>query len=294
MSSRSRISATFLCFLGFVLGLQALPLLCHRRELLVKTLSGVTAIATASPAFSEEELMISLESAAAQLWNGEADPLSHRLNYPHPGLRKRASPVTSFGSDLETVADALVRGMKTNASMTVQYGIDARIIVLKGIAAPNGSSFVQSNDVPITVFCNPTILARSNEDKMIQWREYCLVVANTVVWPKEEHPKPETPGSKLASKTHQALLEVDLLRDSEVEVAAQDITGKPIRISLSGETSQAFQHELDHLNGILIVDHAGLEDLPPGIAFLEEPFHAVRQKKTFERSIYQGNGPLYY
>jgi len=293
MSSRSRISAfLFFFFLGFVLGLQELPL-CGRRELLVKTLSGVTAIATASPALSEEQSPISLESAAVQLRNGEADPLSDRLNYPHPGLRKLASPVTSFGSDLETVVDALVRVMETNASTTVQYGIDARIIVLKGVTAPNGSSLVRTN-VPITVFCNPTILARSSEDKMVQWREYCLVVANTVVWPEGENPKPETPGSKLSSKTHQALLEVDLLRDLEVEVAAQDITGKPIRISLSGEASRAFQHELDHLNGILIVDHAGLEDLPPGIAFLEEPFHAVRQKKAFERSIYQGNGPLYY
>ena len=129
---------------------------------------------------------------------------------------------------------------------------------------------------------------------MLQWREYCLVLGSNIVWPEGEEPSAKTPSSVLSRGSNQNLLEVDLLRDETVEVAAQDITGKPIRIALQGEASRAFQHELDHLNGILIVDHASLDELPPGIAFLEEPFHAVRQKRAFERPIYQGNGPLYY
>ena len=281
------------CFLSFFDGLVfallpkaseylTTPLLDSRRQVLTKSISGTIAIATAStvpPVFAsndEDNPLLSLESAATQLRDGGNDPLSHRLNYPHSGLRRRASPVTSFGSDLETIVNALIQVMETDASTTVQYGIDARIIILKGVAAPNGSSFYKpdggNSNVPITVFCNPNILSRSSEDKMVQWREYCLV----------------------GGSSQQQLLEVDLLRDETVEVAAQDITGKPIRIALGGEASRAFQHELDHLNGILIVDHAGLNELPSGIAFLEKPFHASRQKKAYERSIYQGNGPLYY
>lgn len=307
------ISLCILCFEARVLGLAphtsketASTLVLGRRKILAKTFS--SAIATAAsqsivlPTFalkSEENPLLSLESAAAQLRDGENDPLSNRLNYPHPGLRRIAAPVTSFGKDLETVVDALVCGMETNASTPVQYGIDARIIILKGVAAPNGSSYYKPDrsnggEIPITVFCNPNILSRSSEDKMLQWREYCLVLGSNIVWPEGEEPSAKTPSSVLSRGSNQNLLEVDLLRDETVEVAAQDITGKPIRIALQGEASRAFQHELDHLNGILIVDHASLDELPPGIAFLEEPFHAVRQKRAFERPIYQGNGPLYY
>jgi len=72
------------------------------------------------------------------------------------------------------------------------------------------------------------------------------------------------------------------------------VAGKPIRMALKGEASRAFQHELDHLDGILVVDHASLGELPGGVASLESPYHAARQKKAFARSTYQGNGPLYY
>lgn len=272
-------------------------------------LSGVMGIASMPQNAIGSSDLISLESAALQLSRDDSQQqqlllpiLSHRLNYPHPGLRKKASPVTSFGTrNLEILVEALVQTMETSSTTPTQYGIDARIIVLKGVEAPNPSStysvVVDDNDnkgVPITVFVNPTILARSTEDKMVPWKEYCLVVGTEIVWPEGEAPKPETPGSSMVWNAQQSLLEVDLLRDETVEIAAQDIAGKPIRMSLSGEASRAFQHELDHLNGILIVDHAGLEDLPPAIAFLEEPLHKIRQARAFDRSVYQGNGPLYY
>ena len=71
---------------------------------------------------------------------------------------------------------------------------------------------------------------------MAGWREVCLVLP---------------PG-----------LEVELLRDETLEVRAQDVRGVPFSTALSGEAARAFQHELDHLDGILIVDHAALDELP--------------------------------
>jgi peptide deformylase len=284
------------------------PSLCDRRKALAKSWFGVIAsgaifptasAAAAQPTFTNQQingnnnngdllLLRSLEVAAVELRNGE-DPFANRLNYPHPGLRKRASPVTAFGSDLEAVVDALVRTMETDATTTVQYGIDARIIILRGAASPN-------NDGSSKVFVNPNILVRSSEDKMVSWKEHCLTVGSRdLVWPEGEAPSVSAPASTLRRDSKRELLEVDLLRDDFVEVAAQDyVTGRPIRMVLQGEASRAFQHELDHLDGILIVDHAFMEDLPPGIAFLEEPYHAARQKRAFARSTYQGNGPLYF
>lgn len=79
----------------------------------------------------------------------------------------------------------LVADMKSNAITALQYGVDARIIVLRGPASPRST--------PI-VFVNPSILSRSAEEKMLAWREICLVL-----------PPP---------------LEIELLRDDVVEVAA--------------------------------------------------------------------------
>ena len=268
-----------------------------RRKVLVNTLSGVasaivsttvpTVVVASAPAGAENsagvnELQqvdlrgVSMRSkaTAAPLLSVESAALANTLRkmrlYPDPCLRRIASPVDKFGGELEKVADLLVAGMKSNATAAVQYGIDARIVVLKGSASPDSS--------PI-VFVNPNILSRSSEDKMLQWREFCLVVD----------------AADIISDTNLAtILEIDLLRDEIVEVAAQDITGRPIRKALSGEAARAFQHELDHLDGILIIDHASLSELPASIAKLEAPYHAARQRRAFERNIFQGNTPLYW
>jgi peptide deformylase len=212
--------------------------------------------------------LLSVESAAL------ANTLGAIRLYPDPSLRRIASPVNKFGAELEKVADLLVAGMKSNATTAVQYGIDARIVVLKGSASPDLDSS------PI-VFVNPNILSRSSEDKMVQWREFCLVVGVVDIL-SDSDTNPTT------------ILEIDLLRDEVVEVAAQDITGRPIRKALSGEAARAFQHELDHLDGILIIDHASLSELPASIAKLEAPYHAARQRRAFQRNTYQGNTPLYW
>lgn len=56
-------------------------------------------------------------------------------------------------------------------------------------------------------------------------------------------------------------------------------------ILLAGEPARAFQHELDHLNGVLIIDHAALDELPAPIREREEPFHDLRQRRAFQRSL---------
>ena len=194
----------------------------------------------------------------------KADTIGQMGLYPDPLLRRVGSPVLrsettgAFDAAVGKVADMLIAEMKSNAITALQYGVDARIIVLRGPASPRSTP---------TVFVNPTILSRSAEERMVPWREICLVLP---------------PG-----------LEVDLLRDEVVEVRAQDVTGVPFSITLRGEAARAFQHELDHLDGILIVDHAGLDELPSGVQALERPFHAERQRRAFERRVYQGE-QLYF
>ena len=197
--------------------------------------------------------------------------LGPMAKYPDPILRHTASPVTEFDDpDLDFVVDLLLGGMKTNSTTALQYGIDARIVILRGPASPLPFG------TPL-VLINPNVLSRSSEDKMVSWIEYCGDIPVAV--DQEGTAKP---------------LEVELLRDEVVEVAAQDIRGLPIRKALGGKAARAFQHELDHLDGLLIIDHSGLDELPESIAREEAPYHAARQRRAFERRVYQGNGPLYW
>ena len=46
-----------------------------------------------------------------------------------------------------------------------------------------------------------------------------------------------------------------VIRPSEIDIEAQDRYGKPIKLHLKGLTAKIFQHELDHLDGKLFIDH---------------------------------------
>ncbi len=53
-------------------------------------------------------------------------------------------------------------------------------------------------------------------------------------------------------------------RSVKVSLEASDITGKKFRVGASGLLAQVFQHETDHLNGVLFIDTAeNVEDIPP-------------------------------
>ena len=240
--------ATHLCYLVLV----------PRREFLSKTF--VTSSAAAVVALQPSSALA--DEPGADVWHAtpqegtalslrtvylaaQSNTLGQMAVYPDPILRRVASPVIDFGPSVDKVANLLIDGMKTNSTTALQYGIDARIMVLKGPASP------LADGAPL-ILINPNVLARSGEDKMVLWTEYC---------------------GKFVPTDGVKVLEVELLRDEVVEVAAQDLRGIPVRKSLRGEAARAFQHELDHLDGLLIIDHAGLDELPKDIAELQRPFH---------------------
>ena len=49
----------------------------------------------------------------------------------------------------------------------------------------------------------------------------------------------------------------DVTRPASVTLEAQDAEGKPFRLEASGLVARAIQHEIDHLDGILFLDHLG-------------------------------------
>lgn len=164
----------------------------------------------------------SLTEAAKSL--GGVSRVMPMAKYPDPMLRMSARPVEDsmfHKSELQLFTEALKTTAATEGAVGLaasQLGVDARIIVLDPTISER------------TIFINPTIIERSSESNMRWWRERCLVLPPDVL--------------------------VTLLRDARIKVEASDINGNVFSQIMEGEAARAFQHELDHLNGVLIIDHA--------------------------------------
>jgi peptide deformylase len=148
-------------------------------------------------------------------------PRLHILVAPHPSLKSRARPVTP--ADAETVR-ALVPKML--ATMYDAPGI--------GLAAPQVGvalrlavvDLMRDNKPAPMVLVNPAIVASSPETAVRE--EGCLSL----------------PGQY-----------ADVERPAAVTVRYQDEAGATHEVTADGLLAACLQHELDHLDGVLFVDH---------------------------------------
>ncbi|MFH1639889.1 MAG: peptide deformylase [Chloroflexota bacterium] len=136
--------------------------------------------------------------------------------YPDPVLRRRAKRVPSTDGSVQKIIDDMI------ATMHTANGV--------GLAAPQiGLSLriavLQMPEEELIVLINPEMVKRRGEREI---EEACLSL----------------PG-------YRGLLK----RSESVTVKAKDRRGKEIRLKATGLLSQALEHELDHLNGILYFDH---------------------------------------
>ncbi|MFC2821175.1 MAG: peptide deformylase [Spirochaetales bacterium] len=73
----------------------------------------------------------------------------------------------------------------------------------------------------------------------------------------------------------------DVVRPSKVIIKAQDADGKEFTLKASGLLARVIQHEYDHLNGVLFIDHLSDEEKRKAI----NDFEKANRKKTSGRSI---------
>lgn len=136
--------------------------------------------------------------------------------YGDPVLRKIASPVTRFNSQLSRLLDDMIETMLEAEGIGLaapQVGISKRIIVVK-------------DDTKIIELINPEIIFAEGE---IIELEGCLSL----------------PG-----------LYGEVARQATVGVKGQNREGNSIQIIGEEILSRALQHEIDHLDGILFIDRA--------------------------------------
>ena len=147
-------------------------------------------------------------------------PILRILTAPHPFLKKKALPVTVFDAALaQTLRDMLdtMYDAKGIGLAAVQVGIAQRMLVMDVGEDDGGGPHI---------IINPVITWLSEE--MSSYNEGCLSVPS-----------------------HYS----DVARPAEVKITYQDPTGAPHSLHARGLLSTCLQHEMDHLDGILFVDH---------------------------------------
>jgi peptide deformylase len=148
--------------------------------------------------------------------------LAQIRQYPDPVLRMRANEVESFDDDLRRLVERMT-GLMQDANGVglagTQVGVLRRAFVLK----------LHAEDEP-RAFVNPEIVDRSEET--LTDDEGCLSLIGITI-PVE--------------------------RALGVTVEAKDETGKDVRVELEEHAARVAQHELDHLDGILILDRTTAE-----------------------------------
>ncbi len=145
------------------------------------------------------------------------------VHYPNPVLREKAKPIEVFDEALSTLADDMAETMYAAPWVGLaapQVAENRRLFIID----------IASEDEPsaLHMFINPELSAREGTQV---WQEGCL----------------SFPG-----------ITEDIERAERVTVRAQDVHGEVFELSAEGLLAVAIQHELDHLDGVLMIDHLGL------------------------------------
>ena len=136
-----------------------------------------------------------------------------------PVLRQKAAPVAAVDDAVRRLVEDLFETMHAAHGVGLaanQIGVARRVAVVD----------VGEEDPPPLVLINPVIIERAPESEVAE--EGCLSI-------------PEIFG--------------DVKRAARIVVEALDVNGQPQRVEATAYKARAIQHEIDHLDGILFLDH---------------------------------------
>ncbi|WP_174234491.1 peptide deformylase [Sulfitobacter sp. SK012] len=144
------------------------------------------------------------------------------LLHPDPRLKKACAPVVDLTDELRSLADDMLSTMYDAPGVGLaapQVGVLSRLIVLDCVKAEG------ETPRPLIMF-NPKIVGVSEE--MNTYEEGCLSIPEQFA---------------------------DVTRPAEVEVTWMDRDGKEMREEMDQLWATCVQHEIDHLDGKLFIDH---------------------------------------
>ncbi|MEW6519538.1 MAG: peptide deformylase [Thermodesulfobacteriota bacterium] len=142
------------------------------------------------------------------------------IKYPHPLLRKKASPITEFNDELRQLVADMAETMYAAPGVGLaanQIGVLLQIVVID--VSPREE---KNKLIPLI---NPEIL--EGEGSVID-EEGCLSVVDYAA---------------------------NVERFSHIRVRARDLDGREVEFTADGWFARVIQHEVDHLDGKLFIDH---------------------------------------
>jgi peptide deformylase len=159
--------------------------------------------------------------------------LAQIRQYPDPALRLRANDVEDVGDAVAELVERMTRLMQEARGVGLaapQVGVLRRVLV-----------YQTSDEVPVVALVNPRVTASSDEQEVSDEGCLSLGAASVVV-----------PVSRPVSMT--------------VEAVTPD--GEQLTVEADGLEARVIQHELDHLDGVLIIDRTSPEDRRQALAQL--------------------------
>jgi peptide deformylase len=183
---------------------------------------------------------VAVADESGQVRNEKLDPeaearrrlaLAQIRQYPDPVLRMQAREVEEFDGDLTRLVERLehlVRDANGLGLAATQVGVLRRVFV-----------FLPDPEEDPVALVNPRLTVTSDERESDS--EGCLSLQGVVI-PVERH--------------------------ARVTIEAQDPQGNDLRLELEGLPARIIQHELDHLDGVLILDRTTPEARREALALL--------------------------
>lgn len=166
--------------------------------------------------------------------------LRHVRQLGDPVLRAAALPVERFDAELAQEAGRMGELMHDALGIglaATQVGVLHRLLV-----------YATSTEEPVTVLVNPELQWVSEEREAAE--EGCLSI----------------PG-----------VHVEVERPARVRVTARDVKGEALEIEAEGLEARVIQHEIDHLDGVLILDRISREARRDAMRALREAREAERE-----------------
>ncbi|MBN1566760.1 MAG: peptide deformylase [Acidobacteria bacterium] len=142
------------------------------------------------------------------------------LKYGAPKLREKSNLIDAFDDELAKIAKSMIETMYASPGIGLaapQVGINIRLTTI--------DLSVGEDDSKLIILCNPEILSTEGTQKC---EEGCLSIPD---------------------------FNEAVTRPLKMAVHGYDLRGEEIKIDADGLLARCLSHEIDHLNGILFVDH---------------------------------------
>jgi peptide deformylase len=159
--------------------------------------------------------------------------LAHVVKFGDPVLKSKASPVSEFGPELRAEVERMIAIMRDGMGVglaATQVGMLRRVLVFQ--AGPDSEP---------TALVNPEVEWLS--DEVVTAEEGCLSLPR---------------------------VSMDVERPLHARFGGRDTGGDPVRLEASGLEARVLQHEIDHLDGVLILDRASREQRKGALRALRE------------------------